>query len=101
MKAYYLIDCALCVLLLTSPLSAQTTMLGGSGLLRINDAESLVPGQLGIAAHYLGYYEAEENSSNLTKDVTINSGFTLGLSEKLEITAGLTIYQDDNHQLVH
>ena len=91
-----------CFMLLVLPcfLFAQTTVMGGTGLFRVQGADVLVPGQLSLSGHYLGFYQAKENSSNLTKDVTINSGFTFGLSERLELTAGITIYQDDNAQLL-
>lgn len=85
---------------LSLPLCAQTTMLGGTGLLRIQDVESLVPGQMGATSHFLGFFQARESSSMLAKDVTINMGLTFAFSETCELTAAIALYQDDNTQLV-
>lgn len=79
--------------------SAQSTMLGGTGLLRVQSAEAIVPGQLNVTAHGLSFVEARDNASMLVKDFTLNASLTFALSETFELTAGMALYQDDGQQL--
>jgi len=74
-------------------------MLGGTGLLRVQSGEALIPGQLNLTAHGLSFVQAQGTSSVLIKDFTINTSFTFALSETFELTGGVAVYQDDGHQL--
>ena len=80
-------------------LHAQTCMYGGTGLLRIQSAETLTPGQMALSLHFLTFAE-EKEASVLAKDVTFNAGLTFAISKMFEVTAGIDIYQDDNIRLV-
>lgn len=78
---------------------AQSTILGGSGLLRVQSAEAMIPGQLNATAHALSFVQAQGSSSVLIKDFTVTTGLTFALSETFELTAGVALYQDDGQQL--
>lgn len=90
---------ALTIFLLPVAGSAQSTMLGGTGLLRVQSAEALIAGQLNMTLHGLSFVEARGNASVMVKDFTVNSSLTFALSETFELTAGLALYQDDGQQL--
>jgi len=89
---YTSIFCNLVVLLVTA--NAQTTMMGGKGLLRTFDAEPIEPGLLYISPYFLTFLDAEKNGSELAKDHTLNVGFTVGISNVFEIITQAVPYQD-------
>ena len=76
---------------------AQTTMMGGKGLLRTFDAEPVAPGLLYVSPYVLTFLDIPEGSSSVTKDHTVNVGITVGLSRVLEIILQAVPYQDDQH----
>ncbi|HFE52078.1 MAG TPA: hypothetical protein ENK07_01470 [Bacteroidetes bacterium] len=79
-------------LLWQTSIFAQTTMSGGRGMLRVQSARTVGPGNFYVCAYVLSY--VEKVNSSLAKDHTMNVGFTFGLSNVLELTARLTPYQD-------
>jgi len=79
---------------LSTIVNAQTTMMGGKGLLRTFDAEPIDPGLLYVAPYFLTFLDPEKDASTLAKDHTLNIGFTVGISQVFEILAQLVPYQD-------
>lgn len=76
---------------------AQTTMMGGKGLLRAQDAEPIDPGLIYISSYVLTFLETVETKGSVTKDHTLNVGFTIGLSQLFEVVVQAVPYQDDQH----
>ncbi len=76
--------------------SAQTTIYGGRGLLRVFTAEPLGRSQFFVHSSFLTYLDpSKRGGRTLGKDYTFNLGFTLGLTQSLEVTLQATPYQDD------
>ena len=76
--------------------SAQTTMYGGRGLLRVFTAEPLGRSQFFVHSSFMAYLDpSKRGGQTLGKDYTINLGFTLGLTHSLEVTLQAVPYQDD------
>ncbi|MGH7496988.1 MAG: hypothetical protein ACREOO_31955 [bacterium] len=92
---------AICFLLtatlgLAALASAQTTMYGGRGLLRVFTAEPLGRSQFFVHSSFLTYLDpTKRGGKTLGKDYTINLGFTWGLTHSLEATVQAVPYQDD------
>jgi hypothetical protein len=91
-------------------LSAQVTLSGGKGQLRLVDAEPVVPGHLYVNAFYNIFVEKHDNvqllssgrketRSILIKDNAFNLNVTLGLFKFLEIFLHTVPYQDNQHDL--
>jgi hypothetical protein len=95
---------ALMLMLSVAGLStAQVTLGGGKGTLRIYDSETVYPGLLYINMTYLAYaYKTNrgvEEDGGFAEDHTMNVGFTFGLSKKLELLALVVPYQDDQRHI--
>lgn len=75
---------------------AQTTMIGGKGLLRAQDAEPVEPGLIYVSPYVLTFLDVPEGSGIVVKDHTMNVGITVGLSQLFEVLAQVVPYQDDH-----
>ncbi len=91
-------------------LSAQVTLSGSKGQLRIIDAETITPGHLYINAFYNVFVEKRDNvqylsagkkevRSVLIKDNAFNLNLTLGLFKFMEVFLHTMPYQDNQHDL--
>jgi len=90
----------ICLLLLggiLSQSSAQITMSGGKGLLRVKAAETIDAGDLYINAFASAY--AEKVDGSLAKDYTGIISLTYGLHRNLELNLQLVPYQDDQRHI--
>ncbi len=86
----------LAAVLLGASASAQTTIYGGRGLLRVFTAEPLGRSQFFVHTSFLTFLDpSKRGGKTLGKDYTINLGFTLGLTHSLEATLQAVPYQDD------
>ena len=97
MKTNSLILLVLFNLAAFSTLTAQVSVGGGKGLLRIYDAETVYPGLLYINPFYSFY--GQEKDSRYSEDHTLNLSFTLGLSNKFELFLHTVPYQDDQDHI--
>lgn len=91
------IICLLLVGGILSQSSAQITMSGGKGLLRVKAAETINAGDLYINAFALAY--VEKVGGSLAKDYTGNISLTYGLYRNLELNLQLVPYQDDQRHI--
>ena len=85
------------LLLFASFSSAQVTLGGSKGTLRIYDAETVYPGQFYINSFYHGYFVEKDGKS--AEDHTLNLAFTLGLLPTLEMFTHFIPYQDDQSNI--
>jgi hypothetical protein len=80
--------------------SAQTTIYGGRGLLRVFTAEPLGHTQFFVHSSFMTYLDpSKRGGRTLGKDYTINLGFTLGITHSLEATLQAVPYQDDQRHV--
>jgi hypothetical protein len=95
-----LIICAFALGLSFAGASAQTTIYGGRGLLRVFSAEPLAGSQLHVNSYFQTFL-ANDNplSASLAKDYTFSIGLTYAVSRRTEITAQLVPYQDDQKHI--
>ncbi len=98
-QSFFALGLGMALLWLAPAAFAQSTMLGGTGFLRVQSAEAMLPGQMNITAHGLGFVRARSTASVLIKDFTLNTSLTFAFSETFEVTAGMALYQDDGQQL--
>lgn len=82
------------VLLVPAILSAQVTLGGSKGTLRVYDAETVYPGQLYINSFY-NTYAAETALGGFIEDHTLNIAITLGLFNVFDFFTHVVPYQDD------
>ncbi len=74
--------------------SGQTTLTGGRGLLRVQSARTIQAGSFILNSFLLSYFN-DDTQRSLGDDHTWNLGLTYGLSDRLELTAQVVPYQDD------
>jgi len=95
-KRFTLFSLALLSLLQLPPsASAQTTIYGGRGLMRVFSAEPLGRSQFFVNTYFQTFLDPSKRRDSLGKDHTLSFGFTIGLTHSLELTLLATPYQDD------
>ncbi len=78
---------------------AQVTQMGGKGMLRLFEAETVTAGDLYVNPFASFYTKADYDRNLLLKDNTLNVGLTLGISRVFETFIHLTPYQTDQEHL--
>ena len=99
MKSTYLFILIVIFLSVAPPSTAQTTMFGGRGMLRVFSAESVQPGSFTLNSFLLTFVKNDEATTGLAKDYTFNIGLTYGISSYLEFTSQIVAYQDDQEHI--
>ncbi|NUM73895.1 hypothetical protein HUU40_06000 [candidate division KSB1 bacterium] len=95
-RSKYLGSALALALLCAVSASAQTTIYGGRGLMRVFTAEPIGGKQFFINSFFQTFLESPDQRQNLLgKDHTLSLGFTLGLSNSLEFNMQVVPYQDD------
>lgn len=80
--------------------SAQTTVYGGRGLIRVFSAEPLGGSQLHVNSFFQTFLIRDNpESGSLGKDHTLSLGLTYGVSKRVELTAHAVVYQDDQRHV--
>lgn len=79
--------------------SAQTTIYGGRGLMRVFSAEPIGRSQFFANTYFQTFLDPQKRRGSLGKDHTLSLGFTVGLTHSLELTLLATPYQDDQRHV--
>ncbi|RPI03308.1 MAG: hypothetical protein EHM72_01845 [Calditrichaeota bacterium] len=97
--AEFLLIVSLAQFLLHHPTRAQTTLVGGKGMLRLYDAEPVAPGWLYVNSFFSYFAEKRQNDNVLSKDITLQLSSTLGFSSIFEGFLYMVPYQTDQQHL--
>lgn len=86
------------LLIFASVSYGQTTIYGGRGMLRVFSAKTVQPGSFYLNSFFMTFLN-NTATAGLEKDYTLNFGLTYGLSSRLELTAQIIAYQDDQRHV--